>query len=347
MYRIVRPALFALDSERAHALTLAALARGTRLNRALYARRVPASPVEAMGLRFPNPVGLAAGLDKDGTCIDGLAALGFGFLEVGTVTPRPQPGNPRPRLFRLAKHRALVNRMGFNSRGVKHLLGRLAVTGYRGVLGINIGRNFDTPPARAADDYLFCLRRVYPYASYVAINISSPNTEGLRDLQEGPALDDLLGALKRERAVLADKHGRYVPLAVKVAPDLGDAGLDTVAATVLEHGVDGVIATNTTVRRPGLENEPLAAEEGGLSGEPLRPLADAAIAGLAKRLDGAVPIIGVGGILDGNDARAKLEAGASLVQVYTGLIYRGPALVRECVQAVAGEAGHVATRDRP
>lgn len=334
MYRIVRPALFALDSERAHELTLAALARSTRLNRAVYARRVPALPVEAMGLRFPNPVGLAAGLDKDGACIDGLAALGFGFLEVGTVTPRAQPGNPRPRLFRLSGHRALINRMGFNNHGVDRLLERLAATDYRGVLGINIGKNFDTPLARAAEDYLFCLRKVYPHASYVAVNVSSPNTGGLRDLQGGPALDALLGALKREQSMLADAHGRYVPLAVKVAPDLDDAGLDTMANAVLAHGVDGVIATNTTVRRPGLEDEPLAAEEGGLSGAPLRPLADAAIAELARRLDGAVPIIGVGGVLGGADARAKIEAGASLVQVYTGLIYRGPALVRECVKAI-------------
>lgn len=348
MYRIVRPALFALDSERAHELTLAALARGARLNRAVYAGRVPALPVEAMGLRFPNPVGLAAGLDKDGACIDGLAALGFGFLEVGTVTPRPQPGNPRPRLFRLSKHRALVNRMGFNNHGVDRLIERLATTDYRGVLGINIGKNFDTPLSRAAEDYLFCLRKVYPHASYVAVNLSSPNTEGLRDLQGGLALDALLGALKREQSALADAHGRYVPLAVKVAPDLDAPGLDTVANAMLAHGVDGVIATNTTVRRPGLEDEPLAAEEGGLSGAPLRPLADAAIAELAKRLDGAVPIIGVGGVLGGADARAKIEAGASLVQVYTGLIYRGPALVRECVEAIqCQEGGGTASRGTP
>lgn len=335
MYRIVRPVLFALDSERAHHLTLAALARSVPLNRAVYKRRVPDLPVEVMGLRFPNPVGLAAGLDKDGACIDGLAALGFGFLEVGTVTPRPQPGNPRPRLFRLPKHRALINRLGFNNRGVDHLLARLQASAYRGVLGINIGKNFDTPLARAAEDYLFCLRRVYPQASYVTVNISSPNTEGLRDLQGGPALDALLGALKREQAALADRHGRYVPLTVKVAPDLDAAGLEEVADAVLAHGVDGVIATNTTIQRPGLADEPLAAEEGGLSGAPLRPLAGAALAVLAKRLDGAVPIIGVGGVINGADARAKIEAGASLVQVYTGLIYRGPVLVRECVEAVA------------
>lgn len=338
MYRIVRPALFALDAERVHELTLAALARGAPLARSLYGARVPAAPVEAMGLRFPNPVGLAAGLDKDGRCIDGLAALGFGFIEVGTVTPRAQPGNPRPRMFRLPERRAIINRLGFNNRGVDYLLERLDAADYRGVLGINIGKNFDTPLARAAEDYLFCLRRVYPRASYVTVNISSPNTEGLRDLQDGPALDALLGQLKREQAALADRHGRYVPLVVKVAPDLDAAALEAVADAVLAHGADGVIATNTTVQRPGLEGDPRAAEGGGLSGEPLRPLADVAIATLAKRLDGAVPIIGLGGIMSGEDARAKLAAGASLVQVYTGLIYRGPELVRECVQALVGGA---------
>lgn len=335
MYRIARPALFALDAERAHEITLAALARSAPLTRALYAERVPDAPVEVMGLRFPNPVGLAAGLDKDGCCIDGLAALGFGFLEIGTVTPRPQPGNPRPRLFRLPRRRALINRMGFNNQGVDRLLENLAASRYRGVLGINIGKNFDTPLARAVDDYLHCLRRVYPHAGYVTVNISSPNTEGLRDLQAGPALDTLLTELMRERSVLADRHGRHVPIAVKIAPDLDESGLNTVADAILRHGVDAVIATNTTTRRPGLESEPLAAEQGGLSGEPLRPLSDDTISVLAKRLDGAVPIIGVGGILNGDDARAKLEAGASLVQLYTGLIYRGPALVRECAKAIA------------
>jgi dihydroorotate dehydrogenase len=229
--------------------------------------------------------------------------------------------------------------MGFNNRGVDCLLQRLAATDYRGVLGINIGKNFDTPLERAAQDYLFCLRRVYPHASYVTVNVSSPNTKGLRDLQDGPALEALLGALRRERTMLADKHGRYVPLAVKVAPDLDTPALEAVADAVLAHGVDGVIATNTTIQRPGLGGEPLAAERGGLSGEPLRPLADAAIATLAKRLDGAVPIIGLGGVMSGADARAKLTAGATLVQVYTGLIYRGPELVRECVEAMSGEAG--------
>lgn len=344
MYRLARPALFALDAERAHDLTLAALARGTPLAKGLYGAHVPAVPVEVMGLRFPNPVGLAAGLDKDGRCIDGLAALGFGFLEVGTVTPRPQPGNPRPRMFRLPRHRAIINRMGFNNRGVDYLLARLDAAAYHGVLGINIGKNFDTPLERAVDDYLSCLRRVYPHASYVTINISSPNTRGLRDLQGGPALDALLAALKREQAKLADEHGRYVPLAVKVAPDLDGPGLDAVADAVVGHALDAVIASNTTVQRPGLGDDLVAAEQGGLSGAPLRPLADAAIAALARRLDGAVPIIGVGGVLSGEDARAKIEAGARLVQVYTGLIYRGPRLVRECVQALTTTPSPLAAR---
>ena len=338
MYRLVRSALFALDAERAHDLTLASLARAAPVARAGYGIRVPAAPATVMGLRFPNPVGLAAGLDKDGRCIDGLAALGFGFLEVGTVTPRAQPGNPRPRLCRLPARRAIINRMGFNNRGVDYLLERIAASRYRGILGINIGKNFDTPIERAVDDYLFCLRKVYAHASYVTINISSPNTTGLRDLQGGEALGGLLGTLKREQSALADRHGRYVPLAVKVAPDLDEAGMDAIAGAVVDHGVDAVIATNTTVARPGLEDDPVAAEKGGLSGAPLRPLADAALAGLVRRLDGAAPVIGVGGIMTGDAARAKIDAGASLVQVYTGLIYRGPGFVRECAAALAPTA---------
>lgn len=339
MYRLARSALFALDAERAHDLTLSSLAAAAPLARRCYGDRVPAAPISAMGLSFPNPVGLAAGLDKDGRCIDGLGALGFGFLEIGTVTPRPQPGNSRPRLFRLPERRAIINRMGFNNRGVDYLLERVRQCRYRGVLGINIGKNFDTPLERAVDDYRAGLERVYPHASYVTINISSPNTKGLRDLQGGPALDGLLQALKTQQAALADRHGRYVPLAVKVAPDLDAEGLDAIARAVVRHRVDGVIATNTTVGRRGVEGHPLAGEQGGLSGEPLRPLSDAVVAALAVRLDGAAPIIGVGGIMSGADARAKIEAGASLVQVYSGLIYRGPALVGECVRALAAGPG--------
>lgn len=292
-----------------------------------------------MGLRFPNPVGLAAGLDKDGACIDGLAALGFGYLEVGTVTPRPQTGNPKPRMFRLVPQNALINRLGFNNRGVDHLLERLDRSRFpgagQGLLGINIGKNFDTPLAQAHEDYLYCLRKVYPRASYVAINISSPNTQGLRDLQGEDALVHLLSLLKQEQSRLADEHGKYVPLAVKIAPDLDASELKQIAGCIVRCEIEGVIATNTTIARPGLDGQALASEKGGLSGAPLLASSNAAIQTLAQALDGAAPIIGVGGIMSGEDACSKIAAGASLVQIYTGLIYRGPGLVEECVRALA------------
>ncbi|MEQ8798738.1 MAG: quinone-dependent dihydroorotate dehydrogenase [Salinisphaeraceae bacterium] len=334
MYRLARSALFALDPEKAHALTLTSLARTASLNAQLFGRRVPASPRRVMGLDFPNPVGLAAGLDKDGRCVDGLGALGFGFLEIGTVTPRPQPGNPRPRVFRLPGAGALINRLGFNNDGVEALLERLAGRRYRGILGINIGKNATTPLERAADDYLWALERVYPQADYVTVNISSPNTVGLRDLQAGEALDALLADLKTAQQRLADQHGCYVPLAVKVAPDLDAAALQTMADSFRRAGVDAVIATNTTLGRPGVAGHPLAAEQGGLSGAPMAAMANEVIAALAGALAGEIPIIGVGGIDSGEAARAKLAAGASLVQMYTGLIYRGPGLVAECARAL-------------
>lgn len=334
MYRLARRALFALDPEKAHALTLTSLARTASLNARLFGARVPSSPRRVMGLDFPNPVGLAAGLDKDGRCVDGLGVLGFGFLEIGTVTPRPQPGNPRPRVFRVPEAGALINRLGFNNDGVEAMLERLAVRRYRGILGINIGKNATTPLAQAADDYLWALERVYPQADYVTVNISSPNTVGLRDLQAGAALDALLADLKAAQQRLADQHGRYVPLAVKVAPDLDAAALQTMADSFRRAAVDAVIATNTTISRPGLGGYPLAEQQGGLSGAPLAPLANQVIAGLADALAGEMPIIGVGGIDSGEAARAKLAAGASLVQMYTGLIYRGPGLVAECVRAL-------------
>lgn len=331
MYRLVRPALFGLSPERAHDLTLTGLQYAAPLARRLYAKQVPVSPCTVMGLRFPNRIGLAAGLDKDGVCIDGLAALGFGFLELGTVTRRPQPGNARPRLFRLPVHRALINRLGFNNLGVDQLVQRLQKTAFRGVLGINIGKNFDTPLERAADDYRQCLARVYPYASYVTVNISSPNTAGLRELQAGSALTALLRTLKQEQARLTDVHGRYVPLAVKIAPDLSFEQLDVIAEQVSKQKIDAVVATNTTIKRSAIGDSGQAQEQGGLSGEPLRAASTLVIAHLARRV--SIPIIGVGGVVSGVDAREKLDAGASLVQIYTGLIYRGPGLVHECVRA--------------
>ena len=292
-----------------------------------------------MGLRFPNPVGLAAGLDKDGACIDGLAALGFGFVEVGTVTPRPQPGNPKPRMFRLVPEQALINRLGFNNRGVEHLLRQLEKSRFardaNSILGINIGKNFDTSLAKAHEDYLACMRKVYAWASYITINISSPNTEGLRDLQGQDPLNHLLDLLKKEQTRLADEHGKYVPLAVKIAPDLEPEALREIAGIVLRHEMDAVIATNTTIQRSAVADSPHASEKGGLSGAPLLSASNVAIQTMAEALNGALPIIGVGGIMSGADAQAKIDAGAELVQIYTGLIYRGPGLVAECAEALA------------
>ncbi|MFA5940636.1 MAG: quinone-dependent dihydroorotate dehydrogenase [Sinimarinibacterium sp.] len=336
MYRIARDVLFQLDAETAHELTLDLFRRFPRLSTAPFCRAVPDSPVELLGLRFPNRVGLAAGLDKNGECLRAWQALGFGFVEVGTVTPRPQPGNPRPRMFRLPARQALINRLGFNNKGVDHLLRQVAASGYRGVLGINIGKNFDTPIERAQDDYLHCLRKVYAPASYVTVNISSPNTKNLRDLQDEANLRALLSALRDEAHTLAQQHGKRTPILVKIAPDVTDAQLDSIAVVARETGIDGLIATNTTITRPGLEGEPLAAETGGLSGAPLRPLADAVLRRLRERVGPDFPLIGVGGILSGEDARSKRGAGADLVQIYSGFIYRGPALIAECAAALRG-----------
>jgi dihydroorotate dehydrogenase len=336
LYPLFRPLLFAADPERAHALAFNALDAAARLGLArLTAPNLPDSPVEAMGLAFPNRVGLAAGLDKNAAHLRGLATFGFGFLEAGTVTPRPQPGNPRPRMFRLVEAQALVNRLGFNNDGVGRFVANVDHAGYRGILGINIGRNFDTPNARAADDYVACLRAVHARASYVAINVSSPNTKGLRDLQDEAALGALLEHLVAERDALAQQHGRRVPLVVKIAPDLAQDGLHAVARLLIRHGIDGVIATNTTLARDGVEGLPHAAEAGGLSGAPLRDRAMATLRRLAAALDGALPIIAAGGIMSGDEARERIRAGATLVQLYTGLIYRGPELVAECVRTLA------------
>ena len=336
LYPFARPFLFALDAETAHLKALDALDRATALGVAQrLASRVPPSPVTVMGIDFPNRVGLAAGLDKNGAHVDGLATFGFGFLEVGTVTPRAQPGNPKPRMFRIPQARALVNRLGFNNEGVTALLAHLDRAKYAGVLGINIGKNFDTPNERAADDYVACLRAVYPRATYVTVNISSPNTKGLRDLQAEDALAALLLTLKREQATLADRHNRYVPLAIKIAPDLTDDAVRGVARVLVAQGMDAVIATNTTLARDAVQGMPHAGEAGGLSGAPVFERSTAVVRVLAQALDGALPIIGVGGIDSGAAARAKIDAGAALVQLYTGLIYKGPALVSECAHALA------------
>ena len=339
LYSLFRPLLFALDPEQAHRTTFSSLDIAARFGvpqRVL--PRVPEAPVTVMGLTFPNAVGVAAGLDKNAEHIDGLAALGFGFIECGTVTPRAQPGNPRPRLFRLVEAQALINRMGFNNDGIARFLDNAGRATWRGVLGLNIGKNFDTPNERAVDDYLTCLRAVYARASYVAVNVSSPNTKGLRDLQAEEPLARLLDALKREQAVLADKHGKYTPVAIKIAPDLDDQAIDGIARLLVRHRMDAVIATNTTTSRIAVKGMPFSDEAGGLSGRPLTTLSTTVVARLARALDGALPIIGVGGILSGDDARDKIAAGASLVQIYTGLIYRGPALVAECARAIAPRA---------
>jgi len=335
LYSLARPFLFALDPERAHELALASLKLLERGGMAsMLADAAPAQRVKLMGLEFPNALGLAAGLDKNGEYIDALAAMGFGFIEIGTVTPRPQPGNPKPRLFRLPEAQALINRLGFNNHGVERLIENLMRARYRGVLGINIGKNSDTPIERAADDYEFCLAKVYAHASYVAVNVSSPNTRDLRQLQGADELGALAGKLKTEQKRLADAHGRYVPLVLKIAPDLDDAELGAIAKCLLRHRLDGVIATNTTVSRAGVAGLRHAAEAGGLSGAPLREASTALIRKLARLLEGRVPIIGVGGVMSAADARAKLAAGASLVQIYTGFIYRGPQLIGEILRAL-------------
>jgi dihydroorotate dehydrogenase len=334
LYPLLRPLAFSLDPETAHNLALATLSRlpGAVLRGLVPA--IPDDPRQVMGLTFANPVGLAAGLDKNGEALDAWRALGFGFVEVGTVTPRPQPGNAKPRLFRLPEAKAIINRMGFNNAGVDALLDNVARARFQGILGINIGKNFDTPIERAADDYLICLAKVYARASYVTVNISSPNTKNLRALQGGSELDALLGALKAEQARLAERHGKYTPFAVKIAPDLDAAQIAEMAGLFKKHRVDAVIATNTTLGRAGVEHLAHGNEAGGLSGAPVKAAADRVLAALADHLAGEIPLIGVGGILDGADARAKVAAGASLVQLYSGLIYRGPALLAECAAAL-------------
>lgn len=341
LYRILRPLLFWLPAETSHNLTFTTLRRIYRLpgagaiTRALFTRKLPALPVTVMGLHLPNPLGLAAGLDKNGEYIRPLADFGFGFIEIGTITPRPQPGNPAPRLFRLTNDAALINRLGFNNVGVYRMITNLAESGKTSLIGINIGKNHDTPLGRAVDDYLSVLQAVYLHADYVTVNISSPNTTGLRDLQNEENLNHLLRALKADQATLAAKHGRYVPIALKIAPDLDDDQVRTIARLVLEHKFDAVVATNTTIARPGLMHEPLAAQMGGLSGRPLKRISTEIIRKLYTHLQGKVPIIGAGGIENADDAWEKLVAGADLIQLYTALIYEGPYIVKEIVRGLA------------
>jgi len=334
-YLLLRSLLFRLDPETAHDVAL----RGLRAARPLGLARLmngamPGLERQLLGLRFPNPVGLAAGLDKNGDYISALAALGFGFLEVGTVTPRPQSGNPKPRMFRLPRAGALINRLGFNNKGVDYLVERIKASDYQGVLGVNIGKNADTALADAVDDYLHCMQKVYPYASYITVNLSSPNTPGLRELQHGGMLDELLAAVKGEQMRLTLAWNRYVPVVVKIAPDMTGVQITGLADALMRHRIDAVAATNTTLDRDAVQGQPHAYEGGGLSGRPLFARSNQVITLLAQHLQGAIPIIGIGGISSGADAVMKLRAGASLVQIYTGLIYRGPGLIRESVLAM-------------
>ena len=334
MYGIIRSWLFRQDAERTHEFALGILKRWHNTPLSLFWKQsIPDKPCEVMGIRFPNQVGLAAGLDKNGECIDAFGQMGFGFVEIGTITPVAQPGNDKPRLFRLVNDEAIINRMGFNNEGVDKLLENVKATSYKGVLGINIGKNKVTPEEEAINDYLICLEKVYPYADYVTINISSPNTPGLRNLQHGTALDDLLSKLKASQAELHKKHDCYVPLVVKIAPDLTADEVTVMAKSLLNANIDGVIATNTTLARDNL-TDLQASEAGGLSGRPLQDKSTDVIRHLSNELQGKMPIIGVGGINSAAAAKEKLAAGASLVQVYTGFIYHGPKLIKEVVNGL-------------
>ncbi|WP_316675731.1 quinone-dependent dihydroorotate dehydrogenase [uncultured Tolumonas sp.] len=334
-YPLVRHFLFKLDPEVVHELTIHQLAwMGGTPFEVFFRNKLPSRPVEVMGLKFDNPVGLAAGLDKDGDAIDAFGAMGFGFIEVGTVTPRPQPGNDKPRIFRVIPAQGIINRMGFNNKGVDNLIENVKKSHYKGILGINIGKNKDTPIENGKDDYLICMDKVYAYAGYIAVNISSPNTPNLRQLQYGDAFDDLLNSLKERQKELAEKHKKYVPLAVKIAPDLSPEELKQVAEALLRHKIDGVIATNTTLDREVIHDMPHAAETGGLSGRPLQNKSTEIIRALHQYLKGQIPIIGVGGIDSAMAAREKIQAGAELVQIYSGFIYNGPDLVKNIVNNI-------------
>lgn len=332
MYGLLRNVLFLLPPETSHHIALSSLSLLAKLKRSNSPIKSDQTPIKVMGINFPNRIGLAAGLDKNGEYIDGLAALGFGFIEIGTVTPRPQPGNPQPRLFRLPASKAIINRMGFNNQGIDYLLEQVQSANYQGVLGINIGKNFDTPVEEALDDYLIGLEKAYPHADYITINISSPNTPGLRQLQYGKELQALLTGIKQEQSRLTEKHERYVPIAVKVAPDLTEAEIKNMADIFLQEKIDALIATNTTLSRETVQGQTYADEKGGLSGEPVKMLSTAVIQHFRQHLGDQIPIIGVGGIASVEDAKEKLDAGADLVQIYTGFIYEGPSLVNACAK---------------
>ena len=332
LYSLARPFLFSLAPERAHDLTLSLLKKTYKLG--VMRQVIEAKPVTCMGIQFPNPVGLAAGLDKNGAYIDALASLGFGFIEIGTITPRPQAGNPQPRLFRIPQAKAIINRMGFNNDGVDQLIENVKASNFKGVLGINIGKNADTAVEDAVSDYLICLEKVHNYASYVTVNISSPNTKNLRSLQSGHALTELLETLKKRQLELAEEYQHYVPLVLKVAPDLTQEDIQFIASQLIEFKIDGLIVTNTTLSREGVENLPSGDEAGGLSGAPVFEKSTVCLQAFSNILKDQIPLIGVGGILSGEQAIAKQQAGASLVQIYSGLIYTGPALIKDCVNAM-------------
>ena len=334
-YSAIRKVFFKFDPEAIHEMTIKGFkATGATPLNLLYKQSVPNKPVEVMGITFPNPVGLAAGLDKNGEGIKAFEAMGFGFVEIGTVTPRPQPGNDKPRIFRLPEANAIINRMGFNNKGVDYLVDQVIKAKFSGVLGINIGKNKDTPDENAKDDYIHCMRKVYDYATYITVNISSPNTPGLRSLQYGEALNELLSALKAEQQSLVEQYGKYVPVAVKIAPDLTEEEVESIAECLIANNIDGVIATNTTLARDKVSHLQHGNEQGGLSGAPVKEQSTKVIQLLAKALDNKLPIIGVGGIASGADAKEKIAAGAKLVQVYTGFIYQGPELVKDIVKSL-------------
>lgn len=332
LYSLARPFLFSLAPERAHDLTLSLLKSSHKFG--VMRQKIEPKPVTCMGIEFPNPVGLAAGLDKNGAYIDALASLGFGFIEIGTITPRPQAGNPQPRLFRIPKAQAIINRMGFNNEGVEQLIENVKASKFKGVLGINIGKNADTAVEDAVSDYLICLEKVYNYASYITVNISSPNTKNLRSLQSGHALTELLETLKKRQIELAEEFQHYVPLVLKVAPDLLETDVQFIASQLLEFNIDGLIVTNTTLSREGVEELPFGDEAGGLSGAPVFKKSTQCLAAFSKLLKDQIPLIGVGGILQGEQAVTKQQAGAQLVQLYSGLIYTGPKLIKDCVDSM-------------